>query len=160
MDLHTSARLGTSAELAVALKAIEHGFTVCQPIGCYAHYDLIVDVNSVLIKVQVKNLRSVNLKKPNDTGLRCPNCRSAGKRLYIPYSPKDFDFAACYYRSTSSIFIVPFQEFVASDKIFNIYKTKQNLYREAWHLLEEFAALKPNWRLEEDFNPTYVKFNS
>lgn len=153
-----SSRIGSAAELAVATQAMHRGFDVAQPFGMYSKYDLIVDVNDVLIKLQVKSLS----KRSKEGILTCCSKRTIRNRnVYgtAAYRSQDFDFAACYFRPTQEIFIVPFDVFT-SVIYFSLSKTRQDLYREAWHLLEEFAALNPNWRLAEDFNPTDVKFNS
>ena len=46
---------GDLAEQAVILAALRHGWEVLRPIGDRLPYDLVLDVNSNLIKIQVKS---------------------------------------------------------------------------------------------------------
>ena len=146
-----SSRIGSAAELAVATQAMHRGFDVAQPFGMYSKYDLIIDVNDVLIKLQVKSL-SQNAKAGS---LVCCSKRTIRNRSVYgtaAYRSQDFDFAACYFRPTQEIFLIPFNVFT-SVKYFTLSKKRQDLYREAWHLLEEFAASRSGWRQTADFNP-------
>lgn len=151
-----SSSIGSAAEFAVAVAAMEYGFPVSQPLGCYAHYDLIMDVNNTLIKVQVKSLHK------NGSGLRCPCTRTIRNRNryeVIGYSNHDFDFAAGYFKETKEVFIVPFDIFTSSKTSYCLSQKQQNIYRNAWHLLEEFAS-KAHWCERLAFNPVNEEFDS
>lgn len=151
-----SSSVGSAAEFAVAVAAMEYGFPVSQPLGCYAHYDLIVDVNHTLIKVQVKSIFK------NRGGFNCASSRTIRNRSRyetIKYSAHDFDFAALYLKEKKEIFIVPFDVFTFS-KTFYLSKKGHTLYKDAWHLLEEFAAPKTDRRQCPAFNPVNERFNS
>lgn len=135
---------------------MEYGFVVSQPLGCYAHYDLIVDVNHTLIKIQVKSVFK------HKRGFQCASSRTIRNRSRyetIKYSAHDFDFAALYFKEKKEVFIVPFDVFTFS-KGFYISKKGYALYKDAWHLLEEFAASKVDWCQPPAFNPAAERFNS
>lgn len=159
-----SSSIGSAAEFAVAVSAMEYGFSVSQPLGCYAHYDLIMDVKGVLIKMQVKSLFNESKGPGRQLGLRCPcsrNIKQGTKRQEkIKYSLNDFDFAACYHRQSREIFIVPFDIFTVGKTFFSLSQKRQDLYRNAWHLLEEFVALKADRRQQSAFNPINERFDS
>lgn len=59
MDLKAK-QLGIIGEEALALEFIKNGFTVSKPIGDNAPYDLIVDINGILKKIQVKTTEKVH----------------------------------------------------------------------------------------------------
>lgn len=146
-----SSRIGSAAEFAVAVSAMEYGFMVSQPLGCYAHYDLIMDVNNTLIKVQVKSLHK------NGGGLRCPCTRTIRNRNRyetIRYSNHDFDFAAGYFKETKEVFIVPFEIFTSAKQSYCLSQKQQSVYKNAWHLLEEFASNAQRFE-QSAFNPNF-----
>lgn len=162
MTLNAS-RIGSAAEFAVAVSAMEYGFSVSQPLGCYAHYDLIIDVKGVLIKIQVKSLFIETKGEGRQPGLRCSCTRNIKQRAKyrerVKYSSNDFDFAACYHKQSKEIFIVPFDIFTMGKTFFSLSQKRQDLYREAWHLLEEFASNAQRFE-QSAFNPHLSEFDS
>lgn len=149
-----SSRIGCVAEIACALKLTEQDYPVFQPFGNFLPYDLIADVNGVLIKIQVKSARLLKDRKRKQA-LRCESQRKTykkGRSVRVPYKKKDFDFAACYFPLTEEFFIVPFDQFTKGSD-FNITESKRSLYCNAWHLLEEFAASQARWCERLAFNP-------
>lgn len=100
---------GTITELNVASYLLSLGFNVSQPLTQDSKYDLIVDVNNHLIRLQVKTAR-INDKTQ---GLSIKfNCRSTTnnvrecKQRY--YSTDDVDYFATFW--DGKVFLVPVSE--------------------------------------------------
>lgn len=100
---------GTVAELQVASKLLELGYIVSQPLVQDTKYDLIVDINHRLLRLQVKTSRR-NVKNKGESIVF--NCRSTTnnvrecKQKY--YSPDDVDFfATCW---DNEVFLIPVKE--------------------------------------------------
>lgn len=100
---------GTITELNVASYLLSLGFNVSQPFTQDSKYDLIVDVNNHLIRLQVKTARI------NDQTQRLSikfNCRSTTnnvrecKQRY--YSTDDIDYFATFW--DQKVFLVPVNE--------------------------------------------------
>ena len=100
---------GTITELNVASYLLSLGFNVSQPLTQDSKYDLIVDVNNHLIRLQVKTAR-IN---DRTQGLSIKfNCRSTTnnvrecKQRY--YSTDDVDYFATFW--DGKVFLVPVSE--------------------------------------------------
>jgi hypothetical protein len=98
-------QLGDSAELAVALDLRRRGYRVSFPYGEDCAYDLVVDRDGVLERVQVKHTRS-------DGEVVIVRCRSQsltnGKvRVTKRYTAKTIDWLAVYDATTGCCFYVP-----------------------------------------------------
>ena len=81
--------VGDLAELKIASDLIEQGYVVSAPYGDNAPYDLIVDINGVLKKVQVK-ARTVK----ND--VVTVELKSSMRNYTRQYSKQDWDIIAIY----------------------------------------------------------------
>ncbi len=88
MNENTKAK-GDLAELKIATDLVEQGFYVSRPMTDNAPYDLIVDVDGVLKKVQIKG-RSIK------NGIVEVGIRSTGHNYAKPYEDGDFDILAVY----------------------------------------------------------------
>lgn len=100
---------GVITELQVATYLLQHGYIVSQPLVQDSKYDLIVDVNNKLIRLQVKTAR----RHPKNQGESIIfNCRSTTnnvrecKQRY--YSEKEVDFFATYW--DGQVFLIPIKE--------------------------------------------------
>ena len=86
---------GDIAEQAVTLKALKQGWEVLKPIGDRLPYDLVLDVNGSLIKIQVKSAW-FDQRKENYV---VDNRRTKTNRRVMrrsQYCENDFDFAVIY----------------------------------------------------------------
>lgn len=108
MELSTQYK-GTITELQVATYLLSLGYNVSQPLTQDSKYDLIVDVNHQLIRLQVKTSR----RNENTQGFSIKfNCRSTTnnvrecKQRY--YSEEDVDFFATWW--DNQVYLVPVSE--------------------------------------------------
>jgi len=100
---------GTITELEVASYLLSLNYIVSQPLVQDSKYDLIVDVNNKLIRLQVKTAR----QHPKNQGKSIVfNCRSTTnnvrecKQRY--YSTEDVDFFATFW--DGKVFLIPVNE--------------------------------------------------
>ena len=131
------------AESAVITELLRRGLRVLQPVGDRLPYDLAVDVNSKLLRIQVKSAWLVRPKNYYAVDVR----RTKTNRKIMRrdrYNENDFDFAILYINDGPVFYIMP-------AAIFNSYKSTISLveadkrqrkpqafkYRERWDLLSK-----------------------
>ena len=108
---------GTITELQVASYLLTLGYVVSQPLVQDSKYDLIVDINHKLIRLQVKTARE-NIKATSGKAITF-NCRSTTnnvrecKQRY--YSQEDIDYFATYW--DKECFLIPVKECSAEKTI-------------------------------------------
>jgi len=133
-------QIGLVSEHNVIAQCFARGYGVLQPIGNYLPYDLILDVNSTLIKVQIKTLWKDN--RGSSGSYICKSCKAGGyrsqKKYVLQYKLSDFDFGICYNRDTGDMSIVPTVVFIKVGT-FTASRPENAIYLNAWHLLEEFC---------------------
>lgn len=101
---------GTITELQVASHLLQLGYIVSQPLVQDTKYDLIVDANHKLIRLQVKTAR-LNTKNTSGKSITF-NCRSTTnnvrecKQRY--YSTDEVDYFATYWEN--EVFLIPINE--------------------------------------------------
>lgn len=126
-----ASHIGITSEYVVMTESLKRGFNVLQPAGGFLSYDLVIDVLGRLVKIQVKTIGS----RSN----YCPSTRQINNKYRSgdeSYKVGDFDFAFCV--SGKDLFIVPFEVFTSKK---NFYVSKKNeKFRNAWHLVEEFVS--------------------
>lgn len=108
MELSTQYK-GTITELQVAAHLLQLGYNVSQPLTQDSKYDLIVDVNHKLVRLQVKTAR-INTKTQ---GLSIKfNCRSTTNNVrechQRYYSQDDVDYFATFW--DNQVFLIPVAE--------------------------------------------------
>lgn len=134
---------GDIAEQATILFALNKGWGVLTPIGDRLPYDLVIDNNGRLIRIQVKSAWFDEAKRNwvVDNRRTQTNRRSM---VRSPYQDKDFDFAILYISDLQVFYVMP-------STVFNSYgseihlveddkrqrKPKSAQFREAWSLLEK-----------------------
>ncbi|MDX1940414.1 MAG: group I intron-associated PD-(D/E)XK endonuclease [Saprospiraceae bacterium] len=86
---------GDIAEQAVILYALKREWGILKPIGDRLPYDLVLDINGILFKLQIKSAW-FDLQKQNFVvdNLRTKTNRREIKRS--AYAQNDFDFAVIY----------------------------------------------------------------
>ena len=127
---------GTITELQVATRLLELNYVVSMPLVQDSKYDLIVDVNNKLIRLQVKKAR-LNAKNPNGDCITF-NCRSTTnnvrecKQKY--YSSDEVDYFATYWNQ--EVFLIPVNE-CSSEKTIWLKKPNNNSCTYAYDYLAQ-----------------------
>ena len=98
-------RLGDIGELVVAARLAELGYRVSIPFGHDSPYDLVVEVDGHLKKVQVKSITPKNGCLP----VKCTRVTNItkGKQIRQSYTKNDFDYMIAYDAKSSQCYNVP-----------------------------------------------------
>jgi hypothetical protein len=139
---------GDIAEQAVILYCLKKGWNVLKPIGDRLPYDLVLEINSMFVKIQVKSAwfeeRSCNYVV--DTRRTKTNRKIM---LRDKYKDNDFDFAFVYIQALEVFYIFPveiFNKFGSEIALVENEKRQRKPisadYRDTWQLLEAWAANK------------------
>ncbi len=135
---------GDIAEQACILSAMQKGWSVLRPIGDRLPYDLVIDINGVLVKVQVKSAWKRREMFYVDTRRTQTNRRQMKRSVY---STSDFDFACVYIEEKNVFYIFPVADFVkyGSEITLSESQTRQRkpsstIFREAWECMSAWAA--------------------
>ncbi|MCC7507192.1 MAG: hypothetical protein IT259_17935 [Saprospiraceae bacterium] len=139
---------GDIAEQAVVLYALKQGWEVLKPVGDRLPYDLVFDIQGVLVKVQVK-LAWFNVKRQNyvvDTRRTKTN-----RRVMIRdnYTANDFDFAVIVLENLDVFYVIPCEIFISYGSEIHLVeadkrqrKPKSSEFRNAWDLILQWAVPK------------------
>ena len=110
--------LGEYAESLFTTICIREGYTVSKPFYHEIRYDLVVDVNNALQRVQVKSTDHV---RPKDN--QC--------KVRVNYNKKEVDWFAIYIHKTNHWFVLPI-DVVEDIRQFSIklgYKSKYDIFK-------------------------------
>lgn len=149
------------AESAVILKLLQKGFNVLKPLGDRLAYDLAVDLDGRLIRIQVKSAWHSKPKKMHlvDARRTKTNRRSM---LRKKYSNHEFDFAIIYLSDKQVFYVMPVQVFNAyASSVGFIEEDKRQRppksaeFRERWDLLSDMGVRSRNGT--EDYLSNSVK---
>ena len=130
---------GEWAELCFMAKAAEHGLRVSKPYGESASYDVGVEQDGRILRVQVKS--TVYRRR----GVDSYSLNVHGPRRQL-YREGTIDFFAIYLIPIDTWYIFPFERI---GKNFSLHFTvgskrqKYEEFREAWHLLREREKVCP-----------------
>ena len=127
------------AESAVITELLRRGFRVLKPVGDRLPYDLAIDINGKLLRIQVKSAWLYDGAYKVDVRRTKTNRR---KMIRKYYNRNDFDFAIIYIQELNVFYIMPVS-------VFSTYKSEISLveaakrqrkpksveYRERWDLL-------------------------
>lgn len=139
---------GDIAEHEVVLFALKQGWGVLKPIGDRLPYDLVFDIQGVLVKVQVK-LAWFDVKRQNyvvDTRRTKTN-----RRVMVRdnYRPNDFDFAVIVLENLDVCYVLPCETFISYGSEIHLVeadkrqrKPKSSEFRNAWDLILQWAVPK------------------
>ena len=139
---------GDIAEQAAVLQALNKGWGVLKPVGDRLPYDLVFDVNNVLVKIQVKYAWFDNARKNYviDTRRTKTNRR---QMIRATYSVEDFDFALVYIDDLNLFYVFPVDIFISYGSEIHLVeaakrqrKPKSSDFRDAWELILQGAAPK------------------
>lgn len=133
VDLKSKTK-GTIVEYECALYLMKLGYTVSTPIGDNAQYDLVVDIEHSLYKIQCKS--------PSYNGgsiyIECTTNINTRTRLEThPYDSKNVDLFATYYDGTC--YLIPFSDVKKSSFTLRIDNPKNNCNLGA-HWIENYEA--------------------
>ena len=130
MELTTQQK-GITTEMYVAAYLLSLGYNVSQPLCQDSKYDLIIDVNNHLYRLQVKTARETG---NNSISF---NCRSTTKNSKTnksrSYGVDEIDYFATYWNN--QVYLVPVGE-CSSEKRLHLDKPKQS----NWSYIEDFSA--------------------
>ena len=137
---------GDIAEQAVVLHALKNGWGVLRPVGDRLPYDLVLDVNGSLIKLQVKSAW-FNQQKQNFV---VDNRRTKTNRrimLRSAYTKDDFDFAVLHLEEKEIFYVIPVAIFIGYGSEIHLVEAAKRQrkplsaeYRDAWHLILQRAV--------------------
>jgi len=127
------------AESAVITELLKRGFNVLKPIGDRLSYDLAVDVNKKLLRIQVKSAWFYKGAYKVDARMTKTNRRRMIRKYY---NENDFDFAIIYIQDLNAFYIMPQSIFSSYKSEISLVETakrqrrpKSSEYRENWNLL-------------------------
>jgi hypothetical protein len=137
---------GDIAEQAAILGALKRGWGVLKSIGDRLPYDLVFDVNGILVKVQVK---SAWFYEPAGCYVTDNRRTKTNRRRMVRelYKPADFQFALVYLDTLDLFYVIPVEVFIAfASQIYLVETDKRQrkprsaVYRNAWDLISQWAA--------------------
>ncbi len=138
---------GDIAEQAVILEALKKGWDVSVPIGDRLPYDLVLDVEGTLLKIQVKSAWFDSIKQNYVVDNRRTKTNRR-KMVREEYDDSDFDFAILYIENLNVYYIMPSEVFRSYGSEIHLVETdkrqrkpKSAQYRNAWELILQRAAL-------------------
>ena len=129
------------AESAVTTELLRRGFRVLQPIGDRLAYDLGVDLNGRLLRLQVKSAWFDVKAKCFVVDVRRTKTNRR-RMLRKRYSADDFDFAIIYLAERDTFYVMPVSVFSKYGSTISLVETEKRQrkpksagYRERWDLL-------------------------
>ena len=107
MELLTPSQRGAVAESAITTAALELGLTVLRPLCEGRRYDLVVDLEPRLLRVQCKLARSIN----GVLAVRLQTCRyTTNGYVRQSYTAAEIDAVAAYSPELRQSFAIPIEE--------------------------------------------------
>ncbi len=138
------------AESAVITELLKKGFRVLRPVGDRLPYDLGIDIDNRLVRVQVKSAWFDAKKKCYFVDSRRTKTNRR-RMLRHRYDEDDFDFAIIYLADLNVFYVMPVSVFSAYESSVSIIETdkrqrkpKSAEYRERWDLLSG-GLLSQRW---------------
>ena len=136
---------GDIAEQAAVLHGLKRGWGVLKPVGDRLPYDLVFDVDGVLIKVQVKYAL---FDEPSGNYVADNRRTKTNRRLMVreAYNRSDFDFALVYIDKLDLFYVFPVNVFIGYGSEIHLVeaekrqrKPRSAKYRDAWELILQWA---------------------
>jgi hypothetical protein len=134
---------GDIAEQAAILHALKRGWGVLRPIGDRLSYDLVFDVGSNLVRIQVK---SAWLDEPSGNHVVDNRRTKTNRRRMIRknYATSDFNFALAYIDMLDLFYVFPIDVFVSYGSEIHLVEAEKRQrkpqsanYRNAWNLIAQ-----------------------
>ena len=139
---------GDIAEQAAILHALKRGWHPLKPVGDRLPYDLVFDVEGMLVKIQVK---SAWYDEPSGNYVVDNRRTKTNRRVMVrdTYQPRDFDFALVYIEELDLFYVFPIDVFVGYGSEIHLVeaekrqrKPKSTEYRDAWKLILQWAPYR------------------
>lgn len=117
-----------------------------RPVGDRLPYDLVFDVKSALVRIQVK---SAWLEMTSKNYVVDSRRTKTNRRIMLRdvYKKSDFDFALVYVEDKDIFYVFPIEVFIAYGGSIQMVETqkrqrspKSAIYRDAWDLILQWAA--------------------
>ena len=125
----TTQQKGITTEMYVAAYLLSLGYNVSQPFCQDSKYDLILDINGKMLRLQVKTARET------EHNYITFNCRSTTKNSVThtsrKYSSDEIDYFATYWNN--KVYLVPVNE-CSSEKRLHLNPVKQS----NWSYIEDY----------------------
>lgn len=137
---------GDIAEQAAILEALKRGWGVLKPLGDRLPYDLVFDVGGRLVRAQIKGAWFARSARNYVVDARRTK---TNRRVMLRevYRPTDFDFALAYLPDRNLFYVFPVEVFIGyASEIHMVEAVKRQRkpnsaeYRDAWHLILQWAA--------------------
>ena len=111
--------LGEYSESLFTTRCIEMGYIVSKPFSHYTRYDLIVDVDNSLHRVQVKSTGYLR-KRDNQCHVK------------IDYTKDEVDWFAIYFKKLESWYVLPIEavEGIIQFSVKKNYESKYNVFKD------------------------------
>jgi len=141
------------AESAVVTELLKRGFRVLRPIGDRLPYDLALDCDGVLLRIQVKSAWYERSKDLYTVDVRRTKTNRRQMRR-DRYAEGDFDFAILYLADRNVYYVMPVDVFTSYRSGVSLVEAAKRqrrprsaAYRERWDLLSGWAARFGNGRV-------------
>ena len=132
------------AESAVSTELLIRGFKVLKPIGDRLPYDIAIDANGRLVRIQVKHAWYNKKDKAYVVDVRRTKTNRR-RMLRKKYDNNDFDFVIAFIGEKRIFYVIPsvvFNGFASSISFVEDRKRQRSptsdQYRENWQLIEGF----------------------
>ena len=129
------------AESAVVTELLRRGFRVLHPVGDRLPYDVAIDLNGKLLRIQIKSAWPVRAKDYFAVDVRRTKTNRRVMRRER-YTVDDFDFAILYIDEGEVFYVMPAAVFNSYGSTISLVETKKrqrqpqaSKYRERWDLL-------------------------
>lgn len=142
---------GCRTELGCMTKFIEMGFQCSVPYGNFARYDMIIDVDGELLKIQCKTARPVD---ENIIMIDCKSHNTSGTKYY---SAEEIDYFATYWQG--NVYLIPVEE-VSGTKNLNFSEQLTSIQNRAGdYLVDNILGHKKQMEITDEFTTSQRKTN-
>ena len=116
--------LGEYSESLFTTRCIEMGYIVSKPFSHYTRYDLVIDVNNSLHRVQVKSTEYLR-NKDNQCNVK------------IDYTKDEIDWFAIYFKIFKSWYVLPIEavDGIVQFSVKKDSKSKYNIFKDNFGFL-------------------------
>jgi len=140
------------AESAVVTELLKRGFRVLKPVGDRLPYDLALDCDGALLRIQVKSAWYEPSRDVYTVDVR--RTKTNRRRMVRDlYDERDFDFAILYLADRDVFYVMPVNVFTGYRSGISLVEAEKRqrrprseAYRERWDLLSAWAARCGNGR--------------
>lgn len=121
--------IGDTCELKVASRLVELGYKVSFPFGENSSYDLILDKDGILYRVQCKNGKYAN----GSITIRLQSTyydKSVGKSTARTFVKSKVDLVGVYCSHTNEVYLIPVADMKATTCVLRVDSTSRNRPRQ------------------------------